>query len=216
MIVIIYAHPYPRHSRANNALLDALEGMDSVQVRSLYDLYPDFSIDVAAEQQALASARLVIWQHPLHWYGSPALFRLWMDKVLQYGWAYGRNGGVLSGKDVMWTVTTGGDEGNFSCCGENHLGMLGQPLRSAGEQCGMRWLEPFSLHGVTALSQDQLAGAGMRYREQLEALLGQYANAGSLADADAAFGASSAGSAADIATAAAAATPATTAGARHE
>jgi len=178
MIVIIYAHPYPRHSRANNALLDALEGMDSVQVRSLYDLYPDFSIDVAAEQQALAAARLVIWQHPLHWYGSPALFRLWMDKVLQYGWAYGRDAGVLSGKDVMWTVTTGGDEGNFSCCGENHLGMLGQPLRSAGEQCGMRWLEPFSLHGVTALSQDQLAGAGTRYREQLEALIRQYTNDG--------------------------------------
>lgn len=189
MIVIIYAHPYPRHSRANNALLDALEGMDSVQVRSLYDLYPDFSIDVAAEQEALAAARLVIWQHPLHWYGAPALFRLWMDKVLQYGWAYGKDAGVLSGKDVMWTVTTGGDEGNFSCCGENHLGMLGQPLRSAGEQCGMRWLEPFSLHGVTALSQDQLAGAGTRYREQLEALIRLYTHDGAGAGAANAAGA---------------------------
>ncbi|ALM82570.1 glutathione-regulated potassium-efflux system oxidoreductase KefF [Bordetella sp. N] len=174
MIVIIYAHPYPRHSRANSALLDALDGMEKVRVRSLYELYPDFSIDVAAEQEALAQARLVVWQHPLHWYGAPALFRLWMDKVLQYGWAYGKGAGMLDGKDLMWTVTTGGDEGNFSCCGENHLGMLGQPLRSAGEQCGMRWLAPYSLHGVTTLTQDQLAGAGVRYREQFEALLRQY------------------------------------------
>ncbi|WP_454690045.1 glutathione-regulated potassium-efflux system oxidoreductase KefF [Achromobacter aloeverae] len=178
MIVIVYAHPYPRHSRANGALLDALEGLGGLRVRSLYDLYPDFSIDVAAEQEALAPARLVIWQHPMHWYGSPALFRLWLDKVLQYGWAYGKGAGMLAGKDLMWTVTTGGDEGNFTCCGENHLGMLGQPLRSAAEQCGMRWLAPFSLHGVTALTQDQLAGAGARYRARLEALAERYANAG--------------------------------------
>lgn len=182
MIVIIYAHPYPRHSRANNALLDALEGMDSVRVRSLYDLYPDFSIDVAAEQDALAPARLVVWQHPMHWYGSPALFRLWMDKVLQYGWAYGKGAASLGGKDVLWTVTTGGDAGSFSRCGETDLALLAQPLRNAGEQCGMRWLPPFALHGVTTLTQEQLAGAGARYREMLEALAGGYGQTGGVQD----------------------------------
>ena len=51
MILIIYAHPYPRHSHANQRLLDAVADVADLNVRSLYDLYPDFNINVAAEQQ---------------------------------------------------------------------------------------------------------------------------------------------------------------------
>lgn len=56
MILIIYAHPYPRHSHANKRLLDAVIDIPEVEVRSLYELYPDFNINVAAEQQALSQA----------------------------------------------------------------------------------------------------------------------------------------------------------------
>jgi hypothetical protein len=39
-----------------------------VEIRSLYQLYPDFNIDIAAEQEALSRADLVVWQHPMQWY----------------------------------------------------------------------------------------------------------------------------------------------------
>ena len=52
MIHIVYAHPYPSQSRANRVLLDAVRHLPQVEVGSLYDRYPDFDIDVAAEQRS--------------------------------------------------------------------------------------------------------------------------------------------------------------------
>ncbi|ANN77671.1 glutathione-regulated potassium-efflux system oxidoreductase KefF [Bordetella flabilis] len=166
MILIVYAHPYPRYSRANRAMLDAVGDMP-VQVRSLYDLYPDFHIDAAAEQAALRPASLVVWQHPMHWYGTPPLFGLWMDKVLQHGWAYGQGGDALRGKAVLWAVTTGGAADDFTRCTDTDLGVLGQPLRSAAELCGMRWQPPYALHGAATLDAERLDIAAARYRERL-------------------------------------------------
>ncbi|ARP86503.1 glutathione-regulated potassium-efflux system oxidoreductase KefF [Bordetella genomosp. 9] len=167
MILIVYAHPYPAHSRANRALLDALAGMPDLQVRSLYDLYPDFHIDAAAEQAALAQAGMIVWQHPMHWYGAPPLFKLWMDKVLQHGWAYGAGGTALRDKAVMWSVTTGGAADDFMRCADTDLAVLAQPLRSAAELCGMRWLAPFAVHGAATLDAAALQSAAARYRERL-------------------------------------------------
>ena len=113
MILIIYAHPYPQHSHANKRMLEQAGTLEGVEIRSLYQLYPDFNIDVAAEQAALARADLVIWQHPMQWYSVPPLLKLWMDKVLSHGWAYGHNGIALRGKSLMWAVTTGGGESHF-------------------------------------------------------------------------------------------------------
>ncbi|MCP0855302.1 NAD(P)H-dependent oxidoreductase, partial [Salmonella enterica subsp. enterica serovar Give] len=39
--------------------------LENVEMRSLYHLYPDFNIDVAAEQEALSRASLIVWQHPM-------------------------------------------------------------------------------------------------------------------------------------------------------
>ena len=70
---------------------------------------PISTIDVEAEQRALAASRLVVWQHPIYWYSVPALLKLWFDKVLAYGWAYGEGGTALRGKHCLWVATTGGD-----------------------------------------------------------------------------------------------------------
>ena len=72
MILVVYAHLYPKHSRACMALLNAACDLPGLKVRSLYDRYPDFDIDVAAEQKALASADLVVWLHPVYWYSAPS------------------------------------------------------------------------------------------------------------------------------------------------
>ena len=65
-ILVVYGHPYPRRSRACAALVAALDGLAATEIRSLYDRYPDFDIDAAAEQAALARASLVVWLHPMH------------------------------------------------------------------------------------------------------------------------------------------------------
>ena len=105
-VLVVAAHPQLEHSRINRRLMRAAAqgvgsgsatGAASIQVRDLYALYPDYLIDVAAEQAALLSARLIVWQHPIHWYSMPPLMKLWVDEVLAFGWAYGPGGTALSG-----------------------------------------------------------------------------------------------------------------------
>ena len=81
MILVIYAHPYPQHSRAGKAMLEAVRDLPDLEVRSLYDLYTDFDIDIAAEQAALKRAELVVWLHPVYWYSVPALLKHWFEPV---------------------------------------------------------------------------------------------------------------------------------------
>jgi glutathione-regulated potassium-efflux system ancillary protein KefF len=89
-------------------MLEQVRTLENVEIRSLYQLYPDFNIDIAAEQEALSRADLIVWQHPMQWYSTPPLLKLWIDKVFSHGWAYGHNGNALKGKSLMWAVTTGG------------------------------------------------------------------------------------------------------------
>ena len=79
-----------------------------VTINSLYDRYPDFYIDVIAEQQLLLEHDIIIWQHPFFWYSGPALLKEWFDLVLQHGFAYGEKGLKLQGKKAMSVITTGG------------------------------------------------------------------------------------------------------------
>ena len=63
MILIIYAHPYPHHSHANKRMLEQARTLEGVEIRSLYQLYPDFNIDIAAEQEALRKQAAAASKH---------------------------------------------------------------------------------------------------------------------------------------------------------
>jgi glutathione-regulated potassium-efflux system ancillary protein KefF len=169
MILIVYAHPHPGHSAANRVLLDAVHDVPSVQVHSLYHRYPDFAIDVAAEQALLEQARLVVWQHPLYWYSVPALLKLWFESVLVRGWAYGSGGTALAGKDCLWATTTGAAEQAYSPTGKHaHPFQSFIPVvEQTARFCAMNWLEPFTVHGAHKIGDAALAEQGQRYRERL-------------------------------------------------
>ena len=90
-IYVIAAHPAWRESRINRPLMQATTALPRVQVQDLHSCYPDYAIDVAAEQAALVKAQLVVLLHPIQGYSMPALQKLWLDEVLTYGWAYKLN-----------------------------------------------------------------------------------------------------------------------------
>ena len=159
MICVVHAHPYPSRSRTNGALANALRGLNGIDFRPLYEMYPDFDIDVAAEQKALEEARAVVLLHPVFWYSTPALLKHWFDKVLAFGWAYGEGGTALHGKHCLWVPTTGGDERDFALSGIHaHPFTTYVPsIEQTARFCGMHWEPPYVIHDAIALDDVALA-----------------------------------------------------------
>jgi len=159
--LVIHAHPRPRQSVVTQALFDALAPLENTTLRSLYALYPDFDIDVAAEQAALSRADLIIWLAPVHWYSVPALMKHWFDQVLTHGWAYGHGAQALRGKTVWWVASAGGAEATYAPGGA-HMRPFADyvaPIEHTARFCGMHWLPPFVVHGGHSCTSQQVAEA---------------------------------------------------------
>jgi len=158
-IVLIAAHPQLGQSRVNRALLQRAAGIGRVAVRDLYALYPDYFIDVAAEQAALADARLVVWLHPVHWYSMPPLMKLWLDDVFAFGWAYGPGGHALQGKDLWAVLSTGGPESSYRPDSYNRyfFDAFLPPYDQTAALTGMRMLPPLLQHGAHRVDDESIA-----------------------------------------------------------
>ena len=177
MILIIHAHPYPSRSRATHALLQSAQTLPEVVVHSLYERYPDFDIDVAAEQAALTRAQLTVWLHPLYWYSVPGLMKHYFDKVLALGWAYGGNhekgessGRALHGKHCLWAPSTGGDGEAYSATGihANAFAEFVTPVEMTARFCGMFWQPPFAVHGAHVINDDELSAKAQAFKLRLQ------------------------------------------------
>jgi glutathione-regulated potassium-efflux system ancillary protein KefF len=173
MALLVYAHPYPDRSRANRALVDAVSDLPGLHVHSLYDLYPDFDIDVSREQELLSEHELLVWQHPMYWYSVPGLMKHWFDKVLVRGWAYGAGGTALHNKRCLWVCTTGGDAGAFTPAGMHAFGFESfvPAIEQTARFCGMNWQEPLVVHAAHRVSMDELRQTALNYRIRLKRLL---------------------------------------------
>lgn len=172
MILLIYAHPHHERSVANRVLLDAVRGVPGLALHALYDLYPDFSIDVAREQALLSQAQAVVWQHPLYWYTAPALLKLWFEVVLTRGWAYGDGGTALAGKRCLWVTTTGAPDAAYDAEGvHGHpLTTFGSVIAQTARFCGMQWDEPVVVHDAHHVGEAALQAQAQRYRARLQGL----------------------------------------------
>ena len=173
-ILILFAHPRYEKSRANKALLGALHGQDGITVHDLYELYPDFNVDTAREQELLLAHQIIVWHYPLFLYGAPAMVKQWMDLVLEHGWAHGAGGNHLEDKQVFVTITSGGSRESYSHSGFNRhtLPELLFPLQQAAHLCRMTWLPPFVVQGTYRLTDGMLADYGNLYRQVLLELAG--------------------------------------------
>ncbi len=156
-IYVVAAHPDWRQSRVNRPLFDAARASPRAQVCDLFARYPDYHIDVAAEQACLLQAQLVVLLHPIQWYSMPALLKLWVDEVLAYGWAYG-GGKALQGKDLWLVATTGGPESAYHPQGYNRyfFDAFLPPYEQTAALCGMRFLPPLVLHGAHRIAQAEV------------------------------------------------------------
>jgi glutathione-regulated potassium-efflux system ancillary protein KefG len=138
----------------------------------MYDLYPDFHIDMKTEQEYLVEHDIIIWQHPMYWYSSPSLLKEWIDIVLTHGFAYGKKGRALEGKKVMSAITVGGRRDIYHEDGARkyRIPQILVPFERTATLCNMDYLPPFVVHGTHLLEAGGIGHAAEHYRRVIMAM----------------------------------------------
>jgi glutathione-regulated potassium-efflux system ancillary protein KefG len=171
-ILIVFAHPAMHKSRVNHKMIEKVKGLEKVTFRNLYERYPDFQIDVKQEQQLLLDHDIIIWHHPFYWYSAPSILKEWIDLVLEHGFAYGREGTALKGKQVLSVITTGGRRDAYKTGGFNQYSMQEflVPFNRTVTLCYMDYLPPYVVHGSHLLDDLQIQEAASDYKKLIISL----------------------------------------------
>lgn len=171
-ILIIFAHPALEKSHVHYRLLKAAQAVKGVTFHDLYQLYPDFMINVDQEQALLAEHDLIIFQYPLYWYSAPALLKEWQDLVLEYSFAYGEKGLALKDKLFACALSTGGSHASYQTEGANHftISELLRPFEQTARLCKMIYLPPFVIHDANDLSEAEIDAYADQYQRLLQQL----------------------------------------------
>lgn len=172
-ILILFAHPLFEKSHAHKALVKNIPDTDDITFHDLYELYPEFNIDIKKEQELLNNHNIIIWQHPMYWYSCPPMIKQWIDLVLEYKWAYGSEGNQLEGKFIFQAITTGGRKDNYCETGRDRFTIyeLLEPFNQTAQVCKMHYLPPYVVHGTFGMNDDDYKQAGKDYGVLLNRLL---------------------------------------------
>ncbi|MDO4230158.1 MAG: NAD(P)H-dependent oxidoreductase [Capnocytophaga sp.] len=141
MALLILAHSNYGQSLANKSIVEELKNnVKDLEIRNLAELYPDFKIDVKAEQEALLRHQSVVFQFPVNWYNMPAILKQWFDLVFGYGFAYGSSF-QLQGKDFITSVTFGSSSEDYQPLGKQHFRPFEfwKNLENTAYLCQMKW-----------------------------------------------------------------------------
>jgi putative NADPH-quinone reductase len=166
--VVISGHPNPEQSYANKTILKYLETRKGLHVNHLIELYPDYQVNAEKEINALIRAKNVVLQFPFHWYGVPAILKIWIDSITT-PMVYGQFKGALKNKTLVISTTTGGPAESYSSTGYNKYTMKEflLPIIKLGDSLGMNVLEPVISH--SASTKD--AGLEERLRQHANSIL---------------------------------------------
>jgi glutathione-regulated potassium-efflux system ancillary protein KefF len=188
-IYLLAAHPDWRASRVNRRLLEAARALPTggngpqIDIQDLYANYPDYHIDVAAEQARVEAADVLVLLHPIHWYAMPALQKLWLDEVFRYGWAFGAvsaettesapagaPGTALRGKALWLVLTTAGPQESYQPGSYNRYPFEAflPPYEQTAALCGMRFVPPLVLHGAHSAGKDEVLAHIELFRQRLQ------------------------------------------------
>lgn len=152
--LIIFNHPNFQNSVFNRALIEKAKNQENVLVRHLDEIYGSDtkSFDIKKEQEFLIEYERVIFQFPLYWFSTPSMLKAYQDEILSYGFAYGKSGDKLVGKEFKTIVTIGAMEEAYQAGGwnERSLNEILSPLQTMARFCGMTYTRAFAIFSTTA------------------------------------------------------------------
>lgn len=147
--IVILAHPNIEQSNINKSWIDALaKSNPEISIHNIYKIYPDWVIDVPAEQALLAQYDRIILQYPFQWYNMPPLLKKWLDDVFLQGWAYGQGGDNLAGKEIGVVISTAGISDVYNDSVFGSVSALLKPIESTAKFVGAKYISHHVFHGA--------------------------------------------------------------------
>jgi putative NADPH-quinone reductase len=177
MPLIISGHPNFEKSFANKTIIDELENSDlDIEVRHIEKMYPDFKIDVKAEQTAILQHNTIVLQYPVYWYNMPAILKHWFDVVFDYQFAYGPGGNKIKNKNLLPSFTVGSVESKYSALGDHHFRMYEfcKNIEQTAYYTKMNYIDPVYFHGTfltAGVTQEQVRNKAKEHAKRLIARL---------------------------------------------
>jgi len=170
MALIILAHPNFDKSLANKAIIEELQNSSlDLEIRNLHRLYPDYKIDVKAEQEALLRHETVVFQCPFYWLNVPALLKLWFDEVFAYQFAYGSQGDKLKGKNFVPSFTVGAGEEQYLITGKHHRRIYEfcKNIEQTAYYAQMNYTDPICLYGSSGGTENEIKSMGREHARKV-------------------------------------------------
>lgn len=155
-ILIISGHPDLTQSVGNSTILNEMaEAFPEAEIRRLDQLYPNYNIDIQAEQASLLKADVIVWQFPFSWYSLPGIMKVWLDEVFLHGFAHGSTA-KLGGKKLVLSFTTGAPQALYSEDGffghrvEDYLAQF----ETTARLCNLELQQPVYTCGISYADRD--------------------------------------------------------------
>jgi NAD(P)H dehydrogenase (quinone) len=137
-----------------------------------------FVPDIMEEMDKVKWADMLIFQFPIYFTGMPAIMKGWLDRIFAAGFAFDPitqgvyENGLLKGKKVMMTITTGADENTYSesgAHGDIHT-LLKYITHCIFEYVGLEVLPSYIMFSVNSQSQEKGQQRLENYGEILKGL----------------------------------------------
>lgn len=167
--LVIVSHPDLMNSASQQYFLSSLKGQYEVTVHHLESRYPDGKIDVAYEQNLLRQNDRIIFQFPFYWYSSPPLLKHWQDVVLEAGFAHGKRGKALHGKEFGLVLMVGVPEREYQAGGSElfSINELTKPFQAMAHKTGMKYLRPLTIFQFAYMEEEQKMDMLIQYWQLL-------------------------------------------------
>lgn len=144
------------------------EPLNIMDAQKAVGQYGGFTLEIRQEQYKLEWTDAVVLQFPIWWGSYPAVLKGWIDRVLSYGFAYGRTKS-LPNKIVLFSVTTGG------AADAKEKREYGRRINNMADDVFgyMRWdvLKPYISHGIPSSKPEERAKLIKGYVNHLEKIL---------------------------------------------